>query len=312
MDDAPLPPPTDVGYDEFSYLPDNAAEAGLPFDPERPPAVRRVTVPVPSGHTVSALVWGDGPPELVLLHGGAQNAHTWDTTVLALGRPLVALDLPGHGHSSWRDDHDYNPTSVAADVAHAAQALAPGAGTLVGMSLGGLTSIAVLAAHPQVARRLLLVDVTPGVNREKASAIVAFVAGPAVFESFDAIVDRTVAHNPTRSRSSLERGVRHNARPNADGTWSWRYDRPTERRLRGVGDRGSLWDDLARLDHPVLLARGSSSPVVGDEDVERLGQLRPDAEVVVVDGAGHSIQGDRPVELAALVERFHTAAAGQG
>ncbi len=35
----------------------------------------------------------------MLLHGGAQNAHTWDTVALALGRPLVAIDLPGHGHS---------------------------------------------------------------------------------------------------------------------------------------------------------------------------------------------------------------------
>ena len=37
-----------------------------------------------------------------LIHGGAQNAHTWDTVALALDRPLVALDLPGHGHSSHR------------------------------------------------------------------------------------------------------------------------------------------------------------------------------------------------------------------
>ena len=42
---------------------------------------------------------GEAPPELVLLHGGAQNAHTWDTVALALRRPLVAIDLPGHGHS---------------------------------------------------------------------------------------------------------------------------------------------------------------------------------------------------------------------
>ena len=36
------------------------------------------------------------------MHGGAQNAHTWDTVALALDRPLVAVDLPGHGHSDGR------------------------------------------------------------------------------------------------------------------------------------------------------------------------------------------------------------------
>ena len=40
-------------------------------------------------------------PNSVLLHGGGQNAHTWDTVALALDRPLLAVDLPGHGHSDW-------------------------------------------------------------------------------------------------------------------------------------------------------------------------------------------------------------------
>ena len=80
-----------VAYDEFSYFHENATEFGLPYD--GPPAVRRRSVALPDGRHLSALVWGDGPAELVLLHGGAQNAHTWDTVAMALGRPLVAIDL---------------------------------------------------------------------------------------------------------------------------------------------------------------------------------------------------------------------------
>ena len=49
------------------------------------------------------------PPELVFLHGGAQNAHTWDTVALALGRPLVAIDLPGHGHSDGGTERPARP-----------------------------------------------------------------------------------------------------------------------------------------------------------------------------------------------------------
>jgi pimeloyl-ACP methyl ester carboxylesterase len=86
-----------VDYDEFGLFGENAAEYGLPLD--RQPVVRRAFAEVPPGRRLSALVWQDGDPELVLLHGGAQNAHTWDTVAMALGRPLVAIDLPGHGHS---------------------------------------------------------------------------------------------------------------------------------------------------------------------------------------------------------------------
>ena len=44
--------------------------------------------------------------------------------------------------------------------------------------------------------------------------------------------------------------------------------------------------------------------VVGDEDVAELLRRQPDTEVVVVDGAGHSLQGDQPLELAAHLETF--------
>src|SRR5436190_22740339 len=131
----------DGAYDEFGFLADNAAESGLPF--ERSPMVRRESLNVGEGRSLSALVWGEQEPELVLLHGGAQNAHTWDTVALALARPVLAIDLPGHGRSDWRDDHDYSPVTSAEAVATVMAQLAPHAALLVGMSLGGLTAIRV-------------------------------------------------------------------------------------------------------------------------------------------------------------------------
>ncbi len=297
--------PRDVGYDEFSLLPDNASEAGLPFDPADPPRVRRTWVDTPSGHAISALVWGDEPAELVLLHGGAQNAHTWDTVALALGRPLVAIDLPGHGHSAWRGGGDYRPQSMAGDVAAAIDQLAPATGTLAGMSLGGLTALATLASRPDLAERLVLVDITPGVNQEKAAPIIAFVGGPESFESFDALLERTMAYNPTRSRSSLVRGLMHNAHEQADGTWTWRYDRPTASRYEDIEGRFSdLWEAVSAIEAPVLLVQGGLSGVVDDDDIAEFSRRQPTAEVVVVEEAGHSVQGDRPLELATLLVEF--------
>jgi esterase len=51
----------------------------------------------------------------------------------------------------------------------------------------------------------------------------------------------------------------------------------------------------------LTLVRGSMSPVVDDEDVAELQRRNPDARVIVVEGAGHSIQGDKPVELANIL-----------
>src|SRR3954447_12180264 len=135
--------PERVAYDEFGLFHENAEEHGLPFD--TPPTVRRARVEVGPGRFLSALVWGAGDPEVVLLHGGAQNAHTWDTVNLALRRPGVAIDLPRPRHSTHRTDHGYWPRENAAAVETAVRALAPDARLVVGMSLGGLTSVALAA-----------------------------------------------------------------------------------------------------------------------------------------------------------------------
>jgi len=302
-----------IDYDEFGMFHENAEEYGLAFD--GPPTVRRVAVEVAPGRTMSALVWQEGEPELVLLHGGAQNAHTWDTVALALGRPLVAVDLPGHGHSDGpgeRRDGELNADGNALDVATAVRQLAPAARAVVGMSLGGLTAIALTAAAPELVRKLVLVDVVPGIKGERARHITDFVNGPPSFASLDELLEVTAQFNPTRSLSSLRRGILHNAVQEDDGTWVWRWGRhrsaPVARAEQGAGSGSmyeGLWQAVSSITVPVLLARGMrSDSVLGDEDEEELRRRLPSARVVHVEGAGHSLQGDTPLELAALIEDF--------
>ena len=276
-------------------LPDNAAEVGLRWD--GPPTVRRVVTETDAG-AVSALVWGDAPPGVVLLHGGAQNAHTWDTVALALGEPLVAIDLPGHGHSAWREDGSYGPVANAATLAGVVEQRAAPPVVLVGMSLGGLTAIALAAQRPDLVAKLVVVDVTPGVDREKAAPIAAFVSGPESFATFDELLERTMQFNPTRTESSLRRGLIHNTRQREDGHWVWRYDRFRE---GGGFDFPPLWEDVSRLTMPVTLVRGALSGVVSDEDVAMFQKRCPQTDYRLVEGAGHSVQGDKPVELAAII-----------
>jgi len=298
----PAPPDPDsasFAYDEMAFFGENCTEYSLPVPDDY--LVRRMNLGLRDGGHVSALRWGEGSPRLVFVHGGAQNAHTWDTVVLALGQPAaLCVDLPGHGHSSRRDDGRYDPRSNADSLAEVIQSEAPRAAVIVGMSLGGLSVNALAAHHADLVRRAVIIDVTPGVNRDKAKDVTDFIAGPQTFANFSEIFDRTVQFNPTRSVESLRRGILHNAHRLSDGTWEWNYDR---RQLGGADPErfGDLWADVSASTCPYLLVRGADSPVVDDDDEVELLRRRPDARVVRVEGAGHSVQGDRPLKLAEIL-----------
>jgi pimeloyl-ACP methyl ester carboxylesterase len=284
-----------VGLSEFALLHENAEQAGVagPL-----PRVQRIDTGV-----ISALQWGDSSPRVIFLHGGGQNAHTWDTVIIGVGQPALAVDLPGHGHSAWRADGDYSPQHNAAALAPVLGELAPDADLVVGMSLGGLTAIGLGALAPELVRELVLVDVTPSALQRHSEmtkeqlGTVALVQGTREFPSFAAMLELTTAAAPHRDPKSLRRGVFHNSRQLDDGRWTWRYDT-----MREFPDFGSLWDDIAGLSAPITLVRGGNSGFVSDEDAAELEQRTQTFRGVhVVENSGHSVQSDQPLALIGIL-----------
>lgn len=307
-----------VGMDGFDFLPAQAAELAV-----APPPVRRLSFVTAEGRTISALQYGDAEtggfpdPVVTLLHGAGLNAHTWDTTVLALDLPALALDLPGHGDSSWRDDAAYTGRTLAADVAPALAAWTRAPQVLVGQSLGGLTAAALASDRPELVRELVVVDITPGIDPNgDAAQIGAFFAGPTDWASRDELVDRALAFGLGGTREAATRGVFLNSRVRADGRVEWKHHfahlanalSADPAAAAGAAAQQSAirsalatsgWDDLAAVTAPITLVRGERgfvTPADADEFRRRL----PSATLVDAP-SGHNVQEEAPVLLAALI-----------
>ncbi|OZB80790.1 alpha/beta hydrolase, partial [Microbacterium sp. 13-71-7] len=278
---------------EFSFLAGQARALGAEV-----PSVRRLSLPLPDGRTLSALRFGDGPVEVTLLHGAGLNAHTWDTTVLALGRPTLAIDLAGHGDSSWREDADYTGRTLAADVVEALRAWTDRPQVLVGQSLGGLTAAAVAARAPEFVRELIVVDITPGVDQSVGPAALREFYRVVDATSRDELVDRAQQFGFGGSREDTARGVFLNTRVRDDGRVEWKHhfahiaarllDAPPAGSVSAapaptiLGEHG--WADLDAVAAPVTLVRAGHGFVSDGAEQEFRTRL-PGARVLHLEGS---------------------------
>lgn len=287
---------------EFSFLAGQADALGVVAQ-----SMTRVTASAGGGRTVSALKYTDDDPVVTLLHGAGLNAHTWDSTVLSMGTPALAIDLPGHGESSWRDDATYSPNNLADDVIVALEALTSRPQILVGHSLGGLTAAAIAARRPDLVERVIFVDIVPALDPRVGPAELRAFYSQKDFASRNEAVDYAMSFGMGSDREGTARGVLFNTRVREDGRVEWKHhfaqlalailpEGATEGTL--VQNEQS-WQDFAAIAAPMTLVRGDHG-YIDEPALHTFTQRFPDATIITVD-AGHNVQETQPVALGAII-----------
>jgi pimeloyl-ACP methyl ester carboxylesterase len=263
-----------------------------------------------SGNRLAADVFGDTGRPVLLLHGGGQTRHAWRRTAVELARAgwlAYAVDQRGHGESEWVKDGAYGFQEFAADVTAVAAELerrhrAPP--VAIGASLGGIASLlaegnAERAGSGPLFAAIVLVDITPRVNREGVARIQGFMRERASegFATIADAADAVAAYLPHRPRPRSQEGLKKNLRLHPDGRWRWHWD---PRVLQGGRSfaldhrilENALIEAARAITIPALLVRGGSSELVQEAHVREFLELVPHADYIDVAEARHMVAGD--------------------
>lgn len=289
-------------------LHDAARAAGVTFSTEAEPEDRFVEA---NGLRFHYLDWGNpDKPDMLLLHGFAQQCHSWDFVSLAFSDRfhVTALDLRGHGDSDWAPDGDYSPETQQNDIQGVVQEVGLQDFVLMGLSMGGRNSFTYASNHPDQIRAVVIVDAGPENQRAGTENIRQFVQQDDELDSIDAFVDRVMAYNPRRDPVQLRGSLMHNLKQLPNGRWTWKYDKNLRGSNRRIGQdpvtTQRLWGYLEKLTCPTLVVKGELSDIMASDTASEMQQRIPNGQLATVPHAGHLVMGDNPAGFEAAVTEF--------
>jgi pimeloyl-ACP methyl ester carboxylesterase len=246
--------------------------------------------------------FGEAGPPVVILHGLLGSARNWTSIAkdLAGTHRAFALDLRNHGRSPWAATMSFD--EMAGDVAAFIESHHLDAVALIGHSLGGKVAMRLALTRPELVGRLLVVDVAP--------VAYAHTFGP--FVEAMRQVDLAAVQRRTDADQQLLHAVPDAVLRNfvlqnlvkTDAGFGWRVN--LEALAANMDDLLGFptpADDAAYLG-PALFIAGGRSPYIRAEHRPLIERLFPDAEHVVIAGAGHWPHVERPAEFQAHVRRF--------
>jgi EmrB/QacA subfamily drug resistance transporter len=257
------------------------------------------------GHRMIYRSAGEGPV-ILLVHGLLDSSRTWRklAPVLALGHEVIAPDLLGHGESDGPTAVDYSLGGHAGILRDLLDELGHQRVTVVGHSLGGGIAMTFAYHYPERVERLALIS-SGGLGRGVNPALRA-----ATLPGAGAVM-RTVGARPVvaagRALSATLAGLRlrHPARSVLEVVRTLERLGDSGRRgaflntvravIDGHGQKVSALDRLYVVSEvPVLVVWGTNDRVIPVEHADLVRETLPAAEILLLDGIGHTPHVSQP------------------
>jgi len=244
---------------------------------------------------------GSGPP-LLVLHGLFGSGKNWHSHMRRLAGhfEVFCVDLRNHGQSFHSDEMNY--ALMADDVVRLMRQQELDGCRILGHSMGGKVAMTLAIQQPVLLSRMIVADIAP----------------VAYYHHYDDLIEPILALDLGRVESRTQ--IDHALRPNIpedllrafllqnlarnEHGWSWRVNWPVIQRemdsLTGFDPLPSDWVG----DLPTLFIRGANSDYVGNAEIEVIERHFRNAEIATIEGAGHWLHAEKPVDFAHLALEF--------
>jgi pimeloyl-ACP methyl ester carboxylesterase len=254
-----------------------------------------------------------GEQTLVFVHGLSGSWPNWleQLPVFAAEHRVIALDLPGFGHSPMPAE-DISISGYARLLDHLFDQLEIDAAAVVGNSMGGFIGAELAIAFPQRVERLVLVSAAGLSTYNEPRTVRAMptlrrleritAAGAAwVASKSDA-----VALRPRLRQAALNVVMAHPSRLPAP---------LAAEQIRGAGTPGFMQGLEAVIDYdvskrlpeiacPTLIVWGERDRLISVRDADIFEELIPNARKVILPDTGHMAMLERPAQFNTLLEDF--------
>jgi pimeloyl-ACP methyl ester carboxylesterase len=244
-----------------------------------------------------------GAPPVVLIHGWASSVDWWSrlTPLLARRNRVVEFDLLGHGGSEKPRD-GYSMTEQADRLAAGMRKLGVRRALVAGHSTGGEVAIALAARHPELVRRLVVLDTETDEDQVDTDASTKASVTPFIGELAWRLVSEGQIRDGLKQAFTDGYEIPQEFVEDFEDLTYTAYKKTYDESAEYVDD-GDLERDFRRSRAPAMVIFGSEDRLVDPRAAREYPKIRP-ARVEYVSGAGHAVMVERPAEVARLIRSF--------
>ncbi len=244
--------------------------------------------------------FGEGEP-VIILHGLFGMLDNWQTFAKQLAKEyrVILIDLRDHGKSKHTDAFNYK--LLAQDLHDFFDENGIYGCSVIGHSMGGKAAMQFAADFPDFVHRLIVVDIGPDVYPPGHDLI------------FQALL--SVDIDKVNSRKEVEevlteyiadKGVRlflmKNLTRKKEGGYAWKMNLNLLHKEYANIISGIQILDI--IETPCLFVGGEKSVYLNDQQLESISNNFMTYHVEFIEGAGHWVHAEKPIELLELVREF--------